>query len=142
MGQKLQHLHSKLDLTFLEKRERSFSFLLRVVLMVKVAFAVQDLRGSVDCLYHLWVLSCSYRSSLSCLNEQIKFTSSLFLYITILNSQLFMINYKDLCLLYEDVISWNYQNKRFVKLGGIPCRDRQTGNLVRTGSQGIHAAII
>lgn len=105
MGQKLQHLHSKLDLTFLEKRERSFSFLLRVVLMVKVAFAVQDLRGSVDCLYHLWVLSCSYRSSLSCLNEQIKFTSSLFLYITILNSQLFMINYKDLCLLYEDAIS-------------------------------------
>lgn len=105
MGQKLQHLHSKLDLAFLKKRERSFSFLLSVVLMVKVAFTVQGLRGSVDCLYHLWVLSCSYRSSLSCLNEQIKFTSSLFLSITIMNSQLFVINYKDFCLLYEDVVS-------------------------------------
>lgn len=47
MGQKLQHLHSKLDLAFLEKRERSFSFLLSVVLMVKVAFTVQGLHGSV-----------------------------------------------------------------------------------------------
>ena len=104
MGRKLQPLHHKLDLAFLGKRERSFTFLLRIVLMVKVALTVQCLRGSVDCLYHLWVLSCSYRSSLSCGNEQIKFTSSLFLYITILNSQLSVINYKDLCLLYEDVI--------------------------------------
>lgn len=105
MGQKLQHLHSKLDLAFLEKRERSFSFLLSIVLMVKVAFTVQGLHGSVDCLHHLWVLSCSYRSPLSCLNEQIKFRSSLFLSITILNSQLFVINYKDFCLLSEDVVS-------------------------------------
>lgn len=89
-----------IDLAFLGERERSFSPLLRVILMGKVAFTVQCLSDSVYYLYNCWVLSHSYRSSLLCLNEQIQLTSSLLLYLSILNSQLFVIIYKDLCLLY------------------------------------------